>query len=222
MVFKLRVARRHPQLLRPRLLREARRGPRDHHHAAGHPDPSRQLSGRMHRAVRRRPLADALAVHVVTPAAFQTWLSSRAERPAAVGRRRRTRAAARRLRRAASAAAAPRLEHLELGLAARAPPPARPCSRARRLRRLPHARRRRHDRHGRPESRHTRSCPTRKKAGMPLKPFIKTAILKPERVHRPRLPAGRHAAEFRSDPDADADPGARQLPLERDKVRGRT
>ncbi len=53
------LAGRDPQLLRPGVLAEARRRAGDHHDAARHADPARHLSGRVHRAVRRRPLADA-------------------------------------------------------------------------------------------------------------------------------------------------------------------
>ena len=53
------LARRDPQLLRPELLGEARRGTRDRHDAAGDARRARHVSGRVHRVVWRRPLADA-------------------------------------------------------------------------------------------------------------------------------------------------------------------
>ena len=69
------LARRDPQLLRARLLREDRRGPRHHHHLrvtptrlGTYPAECTELCGAGHSLMRA-------TVRVVTPAAFKTWLS---------------------------------------------------------------------------------------------------------------------------------------------------
>ena len=80
-------ARRDPQLLRPRVLREDRCRARDHDHAASHADPRRDLSGRVHRAVRGGPLAHASGGHcVLTPARVPDVVEGSEAQRAASGR----------------------------------------------------------------------------------------------------------------------------------------
>ena len=61
------LAGRDPQLLRAAVRREDRCGSGDRDRASGHADADRHLSGRVHRAVRRRPLADAGSGQVCQP-----------------------------------------------------------------------------------------------------------------------------------------------------------
>ncbi len=103
------LAGRDPQLLRSAVLREARRRAGDHDHAAGHAHANRNLS---------RPNAPSCAapghslmratVYVVSPTAFQAWLSSQKPNGTAAGRRAPRRTLPSRGSRPAARARAPR------------------------------------------------------------------------------------------------------------------